>query len=67
MRAKKYRATSKTPDTGQSSGVQQEIDNFLRALRSYPESFAHDPRLSFEQHMVRVASATASGRENHTH
>ena len=68
MRSKKYDSTSNTPDTNQSCEVQQEIDNFLRALRSYPESFAHNPRLSFEQHLFRVmASETASGGDHYTH
>ena len=27
-----------------------EIQSFLKALNSYPESFARNPRVSFEQH-----------------
>src|SRR5215470_10467232 len=43
--------------------VQQEIQDFLQALNSYPESFSQDPCLSFEQHLVAIATqslATAS-------
>jgi hypothetical protein len=36
---------------------QQDIDNFLRALRSYPDHFAREPRLSFEQHMFSIVRA----------
>lgn len=38
-------------DATRAQEVQQEIENFLRALNSYPDEFAHDPRLSFEQHL----------------
>ena len=68
MRSKKYQLTLNTLDTNPAGDVQQEIDGFLRALRSYPESFAHNPRLSFEQHLFRImASELPSGGEHHTH
>ncbi len=68
MRSKKYPSTLSTPDTNQPCDVQQEIDNFLRALRSYPESFAHNPQLSFEQHLFRImTSELASRGEHRTH
>jgi hypothetical protein len=40
--------------------VQQEIDNFLRALSSYPDRFAREPYLSFQQHLSRVVATTHS-------
>jgi len=68
MRSKRYHSTLNTPDINQSCDVQQEIDNFLRALRSYPESFAHNPQLSFEQHLSGItASDVVSGGERRTH
>ena len=68
MRRKKYHSMLSTLDKNQRGDVQQEIDNFLRALRSYPESFAHNPRLSFEQHLCRImASEVTCGGEHHTH
>jgi len=68
MRTKKYQSTLNALDTNQSCDVQQEIDNFLRALHSYPESFAHNPQLSFEQHLFRVMAAEmASDGDQHTH
>jgi hypothetical protein len=37
--------------------AQQEIDSFLRALRSYPERFAQEPYLSFQQHLSSFVTA----------
>ncbi len=33
----------------------------MRALSSYPERFADNPYLSFEQHLFRVASGQLAG------
>ena len=47
--------------------VQQEIEDFLRALNSYPASFARKPRLSFEQHLFSIkASNRAASAEAKT-
>jgi len=35
---------------------QREILNFLHALRTYPDRFAQEPQLSFEQHFFQVAA-----------
>ena len=40
---------------GSGSDVQREIEDFAQALKSYPEQFARNPRVSFEQHMFCVA------------
>ena len=67
MRSKKYQSALTTLDTNLTHDVQREIDNYLRALRSYPECFAHNPRLSFEQHLVRtMGSEVPTGGERHT-
>jgi hypothetical protein len=42
-------------DCAREREVQQEIENFLRALNSYPDHFASDPGLSFEQHLYNFA------------
>jgi hypothetical protein len=42
--------------------VQQEIEDYLQALSSYPDRFAREPRLSFEQHLVSII---ASGQLAH--
>ena len=34
--------------------VQDEIEGFLRALTSYPDRFARNPQLSFEQHLLHI-------------
>jgi len=41
--------------------VQREIENFLRALNSYPDRFALNPGISFEQHLFSIASRAAVG------
>ncbi len=38
--------------------VQQEIENFRKALSSYPNQFARDPGLSFEEHLFSLAEQT---------
>ena len=34
--------------------VRREIRTFLKAIDSYPESFARDPRITFEEHCSRL-------------
>ena len=43
--------------------VQYEIKSFLSALVSYPDRFALEPNLSFEQHLFQLVAANqlASG------
>jgi len=36
--------------------AQREIQSFLQAIRTYPDRFAQEPHLSFEQHFFRVAA-----------
>ncbi len=52
-------------DTSREREVQQEIENFLHALSSYPDRFAREPRLSFREHLfdIEAASQQAAGRE----
>jgi len=66
MSSKKYRPmVTGVSDATRDREVQQEIDNFLRALSSYPDRFAHEPQLSFEQHLFRISAAgeTRTDRE----
>jgi hypothetical protein len=59
MRTKKQSTpTLKVSDAAQERDVQQEIDRFLRALSSYPDRFAREPYLSFQQHLSSIATAT---------
>ena len=39
--------------------VQVEVEKFLLALDSYPDRFAIDPRLSFEQHLFSIMATEA--------
>ena len=41
-------------DAAREREVRQEIAVFLNALSSYPDRFARDPYLSFEQHLTLV-------------
>ncbi len=36
--------------------ARREIEDFVQALSSYPERFAHDPRLSFAQYLDTIMS-----------
>jgi hypothetical protein len=49
---------------GSLEGQQQEIDNFLRALSSYPEYFALDTTLTFEQHLHRAGNVARTPRKD---
>jgi len=45
--------------------AQYEIKSFLSALVSYPDRFAREPHLSFEQHLFQLVAASqlANGEE----
>jgi len=59
MRTKKYHATALSEgDTTREHEVQEEINSFLRALRSYPDRFAREPYLSFQQHLSSLGTAS---------
>lgn len=36
--------------------VQREVKTYLTALVSYPQRFAQEPGVSFEQHLVSIAA-----------
>jgi len=45
--------------------VQEEIQNFLRALDSYPARVAKEPRVSFQQHLCSIfAGSDYAGRDH---
>jgi hypothetical protein len=59
MEIKKQQATdSLSSDDEHQREVQREIDSFLRAVSSYPDRFAREPYLSFEQHLSSIVTAT---------
>lgn len=45
-------------------GHQEEIDNFLRALSSYPDHFALDTTLTFEQHLHRTCNVARTPKRD---
>ena len=49
----------------ENAQVRKEIENFLQAVRSYPDRFARDPRVTFEEHhggLVRAAMTESRRR-----
>jgi hypothetical protein len=49
--------------------AQREINNFLLALHSYPERFADDPGLTFEEYLfsIMVSEQAVNGGPNRVH
>lgn len=59
MKSKKQRpALVGLSDAAREREVQREIEVFLQALSSYPDRFAREPYLSFEQHLFRITTAS---------
>ena len=55
----KARMTNVQPRESLLSGnrqVRSEIRSFLEALHSYPERFAEEPGITFEQHLCNLVS-----------
>src|SRR5579864_9625301 len=46
----------------ENAQVRREIENFLQALHSYPDRFARDPRVTFEEHHGLVRAAMTESR-----
>lgn len=68
MLSRQHRAADTAlSDAAREREVRREIADFLIALSSYPDRFARDPYLSFEQHLLLVGvsnplSATGGDR-----
>ncbi len=64
MKTQKYQPESlSVAETIRRREVQQEIENYLLALSSYPERFADDPYVSFEQHLYSMIAAGQTVQE----
>lgn len=58
MKTKKQDATAlRVSEPAREREVQREIDSFLRAISSYPDRFAREPYLSFQQHLCSIVTA----------
>lgn len=58
MSSKKYRPImTGFNEATREQEVRREIQNFLLALNSYPERFAHNPCLSFEQYLYNIMAS----------
>jgi hypothetical protein len=44
--------------------VQEEIENFLQAVDSYPARVAKEPRVSFRQHLCGFFAPARDDRDN---
>lgn len=53
MKTSRRRPTRSTR-SGDQRAVQREIKMFFRALSSYPDRFARDPELNFQQHLFSL-------------
>ncbi|MFZ0287095.1 MAG: hypothetical protein WAL32_17850 [Terriglobales bacterium] len=63
MKTEKYQPEGlSVAEVARRREVQQEIENYLLALSSYPERFAHDPCVSFEQHLFSMMAAGQTSR-----
>jgi hypothetical protein len=61
---KNNKRRSRTPilyRAGRKREVELDIKSFLSALGSYPDRFARNPSLSFEQHLLHLAAANQLG------
>jgi len=56
MKAREARGTKKRPALGDEQ-VRVEMRTFLEALASYPQSFAANPRITFEAHRISLIEA----------
>ncbi|HEV3207872.1 MAG TPA: hypothetical protein VGZ28_13025 [Terriglobales bacterium] len=57
MKTSKRRRMPMSLSSARSARVEQpEIKIFLSALGSYPDRFAREPHVSFEQHFFRIAA-----------
>ena len=57
MKTKGHQVTDLGVADARERETQQEIDSFLRALSSYPDRFAREPYLSFQQHLSNIVTA----------
>jgi hypothetical protein len=56
--SKRRPSTSGLGRAARERDVQHEIKSFLSALVSYPDRFAVEPGLSFEQHLFQLVAAS---------
>jgi hypothetical protein len=58
MKSKRHDAIAlRVSDSAWEREAQREIDSFLRAIDSYPDRFAREPYLSFQQHLSSIVTA----------
>ena len=60
MKAKMRETSVGVNPVSANDQVRSEIQAFLEALNSYPESFARDPQITFEEHRGSLARPAKS-------
>jgi hypothetical protein len=69
MLSRQHRAADTAlSDAAREREVRREIAHFLNALSSYPDRFARDPYVSFEEHLFLVGTTPvpATGERRRT-
>lgn len=64
MAQNKQRALKSMDSLAAESELRREVDNFIRAIKSYPDRFAKDPLLSFQRHLASI-TAESQARAEH--
>jgi hypothetical protein len=59
---KTYRSRGRVSRVSSNKQVRRELKKFLQALDSYPDHFAKNPRVSFDQHLRSLQSANTHKR-----
>ena len=60
-RMKRQKSSRRSDRVSGNEEAHQEIQNFLKALDSYPERFARNPGVSFAEHHRALAPVKRSG------
>jgi hypothetical protein len=63
MKTKKHQGIDSRVAEVRERDAQREIDSFLRALSSYPDRFAREPYLSFQQHLSSIVNTCPRGTD----
>ena len=59
MKGKTHRVRVGEIQVPTNEQVRREMQNFLRAIDSYPDRFARDPDISFDEHRSSLSEAAA--------
>jgi hypothetical protein len=63
---KNYHSRVRVNRVSGNKQVRRELKKFLQALDSYPDRFAKNPKISFEQHLRSLAQSANSHTRRET-